>query len=155
MVRSNRKNNCGRIRHWLADTLSQQLDITTAWAQRHIATCPSCRRQVAGNSRLRLALLLIRTQSHSRDLLMQANRRAIRLLAGGLQESAQAQKLRHIRPQPSFGQKLSKYTQSVTHAAACLLILVLLRTGVLSSLTKINDQGERFVEQHYNRYMDL
>ena len=155
MVWPNRKNNCGRIRQWLADTLTQQLDFTTAWTQRHIATCPSCRRQIAGNSRLRLALMLIKTQPHSRDLLMHANRRAIKLLARGLQDSPQAHKLRHIRPQPTIYQKLSKYTQSITHAAACLLILVLLRTGILSSLSRINDQGERFVEQHYNRYMDL
>ncbi len=86
---------------------------------------------------------------------MHANRRAIKLLARGLQDSPQAHKLRHIRPQPTIYQKLSKYTQSITHAAACLLILVLLRTGILSSLSRINDQGERFVEQHYNRYMDL
>ena len=154
MAWQNRKTDCGRIRQWLVETLTQRLDITTAWLQRHLAACPSCRRQIAGNSRLRLALLLIKTQPHSRDLLMQANRRAIRILKRNLQESAQAEKLRHIRARPSLPERLGKYTQSIGHAAACLLVLLLLRMGVFSSLTKIQDQGQQFVKQYYARHLD-
>ena len=69
MAWSNRKTDCPRIRQWLLETLTQRLDISTAWVQRHLAACPRCRRQIAGNSRLRLALLLVKTQPHSPDLL--------------------------------------------------------------------------------------
>ncbi len=154
MTWSSRKTDCPRIRQWLVETLSQRLDITTTWVQRHLTACPRCRRQIAGNSRLRLALLLVKTQPHSPDLLMHANRRAIRILKRNLQESPQAKKLRHISARPSLRERLCKYTQSIGHAAACLLVLVLLRMGVFSSLTKIQDQGEQFVKQYYARHLD-
>ena len=85
---------------------------------------------------------------------MQANRRAIRILTRNLQESDQAEKLRHIRARPSLGERLGKYTQSIGHAAACLLVLVLLRIGIFSSLSKIQEQGERFVKQYYAPHLD-
>lgn len=154
MVWQNRKTECPRIRQWLFETLTQRLDVTAGWVQRHLAACPRCRGQIAGNSRLRLALALVKTQPYSPDLLMQANRRAIRVLKRNLQESAQAEKLRHVCARPSPGERLSKYTQSISHAAACLLVLVLLRMGIFSSLTKIQDQGEQFVEQYYTRHLD-
>ena len=155
MVWQNRKTDCPRIRQWLLETLSQRLDVTSAWVQRHLADCPRCRRQIAGNSRLRLALVLIKTQPHSSDLLMHANRRAIRVLRRNLQESPQAQKLRHIHARPPLRERLGKYTQSIGHAAACLLVLVLLRMGIFSSLTKIQDQGQQFVKQYYAPHLDL
>ncbi len=154
MVWQNRKTDCSRIRQWLLETLNQRLEITSTWLQRHLADCPKCRRQIAGNSRLRLAMLLIKTQSHSPDLLMQANRRAIRVLQRNLQELPQAEKLRHIYARPLLRERLSKYTLSISHAAACLLVLVLLRMGIFSSLTRIQDQGQQFVKQYYAPYLD-
>lgn len=151
MARFGIKNNCGRIAEWLAQALAGRLDITTAWAQRHIAGCPRCRRQLLGNNRLRLAFLLIKTQPHKPDLLMQANRRAIGVLKRSLRELPKAERLRHMSPQPALAVKLSKYTQSLGHAAACLLILLLLRMGIFSSLTKVDEQGKEFARQYYAR----
>ena len=138
------RNSCGRIRQWLADAVAERVDNTAAWAQRHIVNCPRCRRQLLGHSRLRLALLLLKTQTHNSDLLMQANRRAIGVLKRSLRELPKAEKLRHISPKPALFVRLSKYTQSVGHAAACLLILLLLRMGIFSSLAKVDKQGQEF-----------
>jgi len=148
------KNSCGQIGEWLAEAVADRLDITTAWAQRHIVNCPRCRQQVLGNSRVSLAFLLIKTQPHKPDLLMQANRRAIGVLKRSLRELPKAEKLRHMSPQPALAVKLSKYTQSLGHAAACLLILLLLRMGIFSSLAKVDEQGKEFAKQYYARLTD-
>ena len=154
MARYNIKNSCGRIGEWLADTVADRVDNTTAWTQRHIASCPRCRRLAIGNSRIRLALLLIKTQPHKPDLLMQANRRAIGVLKRSLRELPQAERLRHISPKPALLVRLSKYTQAVGHAAACLLVLLLLRMGIFSSLAKVDKQGQEFAKAYSARLTD-
>ena len=154
MARYSIKNSCGRIGQWLADSVADRVDNTTAWAQSHIAHCPRCRRQLLGHSRLRLALLLLKTQPHRPDLLMQANRRAIGVLKRSLRELPKAEKLRHISPKPALFVRLSKYTQSVGHAAACLLVLLLLRMGIFSSLEKVDKQGQEFARAYYARLTD-
>ena len=154
MARFDKEHNCGRIRRWLSEVVANQLDNTASWGQRHIANCPRCRRLALGNSRIRLALLLIKTQPHSHDLLAQANRRAIGVLKRSLRELPKAEKLRHIIPQPSLPQRLGKYSQALGHAAACLAVLLMLRMGILSSLKKVDRQGREVVKQYYSRAMD-
>ena len=154
MVSPRRPTSCGQIGMWLAERATDRLDLATRWAQSHVANCPRCRRQILGNSRLRLALLLIKTQPHRPDLLMQANRRAINILKRSLRETPTAERLRHMTPSPAFLQRLTKYTQPLTHAAACLAILLLLRTGIFSSMKRFHDQGAQAVKQYYTRHLD-
>ena len=154
MGKLEKKTNCGRIRRWLSEAVANQLESTAAWTQRHIANCPRCRRLALGNSRIRLALLLIKTQPHSLDLLAGANSRAIGVLTRSLRELPKAEKLRHICPEPSLPQRLGKYTQALGHAAACLAVLLMLRMGIFSSLKKVDRQGREVVKQYYSRAMD-
>ena len=154
MAKLDEKNNCGRIRRWFSEAVANQLDNTSRWAQHHIANCPRCRRQALGNSRIRLALLFIKTQPHGRDLLSRANRRAIGVLKHSLRELPKAEKLRHMSPRPALHERLGKYTQSMGHAAACLGVLLLLRMGIFSSLTKVDEQGQAFVKNYYAPYFD-
>ena len=149
-----RQVSCGQIGMWLAEMATDRMDLAARWAQSHVANCPRCRRQILGNSRLRLALLLIKTQPHTPNLLMEANRRAINVLKRSLRETTTAERLRHLTPRPAFFQRLAKYTQPLTHAAACLAILLLLRTGIFSSMKRFHDQGAQAVKQYYTRHLD-
>jgi len=149
-----RKHGCGRIRQWLAGAIKQRLSILSIRMQRHIADCPRCRRLAAGNSRLRLALLLLRTQPHSPELLMQANCRAIGVLKRNLRDLPKAEKLRHAMVEPSLFERLSKYTQSVSYAAACLVVLLMIRTGIFSGMMKLHEQGTQAIEQYYTHNLD-
>ena len=154
MARHNVKDSCEQIGVWLTETIAERVDNTAAWAQGHIAQCPRCRRLVLGHSRLRLALLLLKTQPHRSELFMLANRQAIGVLNRSLRELPKAEKLRHILPQPSLANRFSKYTQALGHAAACLLVLLLLRTGVFSSLKKVDKQSQEFAKAYYDRLIE-
>ena len=154
MTNTKRKNCCGPVRPWLAEALNDRLNVPAGWLRRHIAECPRCRRVVLGGNRLRVALLLLKTQSPRSDLLAQANCRATAVLKRGLRDLPQARKLRRMSPRPSLRQRLGKYRQGAFSAAACLVVLLLMRAGILSAMMKFHDEGSQAAQRYYTRYLD-
>ena len=106
-----------------------------------------------GSARLRVALLLIKTQPHPADLLSMANRRAIGVLKHGLRDLPKARKLAQTFPRPSFRKGLDKYARPMVHAAACLIVLLLVRTGVFSAMMKVQHEGTEAAQRYYARHL--
>ncbi len=154
MLHSNKDNMCGRIRRWLSEAVGSPPSLLARWLEKHLAECPKCRRRAIGYGRLSVAMSLIKAHAHRADLLMRANRRAVAMLRRPLRETTKAQALRHVLTKPSLRERLGKYTQSAVSAAACLLVLLLMRTGIFSSMTSLHDEGEQAVRQYYAKHLD-
>ena len=151
MATSNGKSRCARARQRMIETLN---DRPAAWLLPHVADCPRCRRLLLGRSRIDLGLLLLKSQPHRSDLLMRANCRATAVLSRRLRDLPKARMLRRAMPRPSLRQRMGGYTQAVVNAAACLIVLLLMRMGIFSSVARLHDEGARVVEQYYARHLD-
>ena len=147
-------NPCKNLWDRMADMMEARLGSPSGWLNQHVATCPRCRKRLAGFGSVRLAMILLKSQPHSTDLLMRANRRAMAMLKCSTRQTTTAEALKFVLPRPSVWQRLGKYTQAVTSAAACLLILMLVRVDVLSTALRFRDRSQQFVQQHYEQYMD-
>jgi hypothetical protein len=96
----------------------------------------------------------VKAQPHKLDLVTRANNRAIAMLKRSVRQTVRAEAICHMLPQPTLTERLRKYTQPVLSAAGCLLTLVLLRTGLLSSVSRFQEDSERSIKQHCARYLD-
>ena len=143
------KNGCRRIRQWVIGSLGRKLGPEAAWIQRHAATCPRCQKRLAAWNRVELALTAIKLQPHRLDLLKRANAHAINVLKHSLREAAKAQSLRDLQPEPSFIEQMAPRRYSLGNIAACLAIVVLIRTGLFSSLDKARTCGQDCMRQYY------
>ncbi|KPK76099.1 MAG: hypothetical protein AMJ79_08245 [Phycisphaerae bacterium SM23_30] len=142
-------DNCKTIRNWIIKTLNARLSIQADWMQAHIINCPRCRQRLSGFNRVALGLSLMKSQAHNRDLLKRANQQAINVLQKSLRQLPQAEKLRRKQPKPQLCKRLGKYSPSLSNAAACLMLLLLIRIGVFSGMEKCQTAGEKAVRQHY------
>ena len=149
MLPNPKNESCKSIRIWLVKKLSTRFSISADWVQAHIVHCPRCRQRLSGFNRLALGFSLIKSQTHSRDLLKRANQQAIDVLQHSLRRQPQAHALRQKVPQPSFWKRLSKYSRSISHAAACLTLLLLMKIGVFSGMEKVQNSGQQAVEKYY------
>jgi anti-sigma factor RsiW len=149
MTREKKNNTCRKIRNWLYQLVSGRFGIDADWVQNHIANCPRCQRRMASVGKVNLALSLIKSQPQKLDLLSRANARAIGVLKHSLREAPKAQKLKAAQPEPKLLQRCSKYRHSATNAAACITILFLMKTGVFSSMSKFQAEGQKTMRQYY------
>jgi hypothetical protein len=140
---------CRRIRRWLVASLSRGLGPEAVWVRRHAAACPKCRKRIAAVSTVELALSIVKSQPHQLDLLKRANAHAIGMLKRSLREAPQTRALEDARPEPSFIERSGRYRHHVANLAACLAIVLLTRTGLFSSLDRMNTRGEKFMRQYY------
>lgn len=147
---SSRNSGCKRLRQQWLGAVGRQFSIRAPWVQRHVATCPRCRRRLAGLGRIDLALSIIKSQPQHLDLLKRANTAAVKMLKHGLREAPQARVLENTQPEPSFLERLGIYRNYVTSLAACLAILVLVRTELPASFGKMNTGGEELMKQYYS-----
>jgi hypothetical protein len=146
-------SSCGRVWRWLGELVAGRGGIPAA-LRRHVAGCPRCARLAGGANRLALGLLLLKSQPHGAGLLMRANRQALGVLQRSLREAPAAEKLRAMAPRRTLLERVGRYTQSVAHAAACLVVLLLLRHGVFTGLNRAQEQGRRAVEKYYTSHLD-
>ena len=142
-------NQCKQFRNWLYSTLSRHINPDAAWLQNHIANCPRCRRRLIARGKVDIALSLIKSQPVSLDLLMHANQKAIGVLRHSLREVPKADKLRQIKPEPKLVERLYKHLQPVGNMAACAAILLMMKTGIFSSMNGLQDKGQKVIRQYY------
>jgi anti-sigma factor RsiW len=154
MIKVNIKNKCSQTRNALAKAVAKHLSFNSGWLQEHIANCPRCQQRLSRVGRVSVALSLLKSQPHALDLLKRANAQAINVLKHGLREAPKAEKLREIRPEPKWFVRYSRVVQPVANAAACILILVLLKLGVFSSMDNIQRHGNSAVKHYYSRHLD-
>ena len=134
MTNSRRTDNCGRSRSILDRFLENRTAIASTWLQKHLDVCPACRERMSRYNRFSLAMKLLKAQPHSPQLLKNANTRAINMLKHSARELPLAEKLRQKMPKPAFISGLGKYSHAVTHVAACIAVVFLLKTGVFQTM---------------------
>lgn len=147
------KNKCRSIRGRMAERLLKSSAMGDSWLLSHISQCPKCQKRLAGIGRVDLAISLIKSQVHSTELLKRANAKAISTLNHTLRGDVKAEKLRHYENKPSWGVRNSRAISSITSAAACIAIVLLLKTGIFSSMEDFQAQGTDALRQHYARHL--
>ena len=149
MVIVNKDNCCRRLRNWFGRLIADKLTLDRHWIQDHIANCPRCQQRITHLGRVDLALSLLRSEPHTLDLLMRANTQAIGVLKHALRESAKAEKLRQVRPEPGILDVCAKYKRPLVNAAACIIIALLMKVSVFSSGGRFENQSRKAVENYY------
>ena len=141
-----------RLREWLTDLAGDHPELP-ARLQRHVEQCPRCRRRVGQHARVGLAMRMVKSQTHPMALLLQANRRTMAYLQRSVRELPAARKLQTQLPRASLRARLANLTQSTLSAAACLLLLLAVRTSILSSVDRV-EQGSQQAVKHLQSYLD-
>ena len=142
-------NQCRRIRTWLYAAMSRHLGPEASWLHNHIMYCPRCQRRLVSCGKVNLALSFIKSQPHGLDLLMRANTQAIAVLKHSLRREKKAQKLERKLPEPKRLERCSHYGHSAANLAACIVILLLMKIGVFSSMNNLQTQGQKVIKQYY------
>jgi hypothetical protein len=142
-------NQCKRIRNWLYSALSRHINPEADWLQNHIANCPRCRKRFISHSKVNLALSFIKSQPLNLSLLRRANEQTVNVLKHSLREAPKACKLRQIQPEPKLVERWSKHLQPVGNLAACAAILLLMKTGIFSSIDGFQTRGQKVIRQYY------
>jgi len=149
-MKTQQKNRrCKDIKNRLFKALSRQIGPDAVWVQRHIASCPRCRRRLLRTSRVSVAMQLLKSQPHSLDLLARANNKAVSVLKHSLRYSDKAQKLKVALPEPTIFERLRKYRSAAVNVAACVTILLLIKTGMFSSSIKFQNDGNNALHNYY------
>ena len=142
-------NQCKRIRNWLYSTLDRHVNPESGWLQDHIANCPRCRKRFISCSKVNLALSFIKSQPQNLALLKHANEQAIGVLKHSLREAPRACELKKEQPEPKLLERLSRHLQPVGNLAACATILLLMKTGIFSSMDGFQTRGQKVIRQYY------
>ena len=82
---------------------------------------------------------------------MRANTQAIAVLKHNLRREPKAHELEKKLPEPKTLERYSKYGHSLANLAACIVILLLMKIGVFSSMGQFHNQGQRVMKQYYTR----
>lgn len=151
MTEMKTNNKCRRIRAWLYTAISRSFGPEMNWLHDHIMRCPRCQRRLISSGKVNLALSFMKSQPHGLDLLMRANTQAIAVLKHSLSREPKAQELKRKLPEPKILERCSKYGHSVANLAACIVILLLMKIGVFSSMDKFHNQGQQVMKQYYAR----
>lgn len=117
----------------------------------HIANCPKCRRRLAGQNRVELALMLMKTQPQSLHLLAKANAKTLGVLKHSLREAPKSESLRRSRPDTGRFEKMRPGMERVANTAACFFVVLMIKTGLTNSLADYQNQGETAIHNYYAR----
>ena len=142
-------NQCRRIRIWLYAAMSRRFGPEASWLHNHIMYCPRCQYRLVSYGKVDLALSFMKSQPHGLDLLMRANTQAIAVLKHSLRREPKAQKLERKLPEPKLLEMCSHYGHFVANLAACIVILLLMKIGVFSSMNNLQTQSQKVIKQYY------
>ncbi|MHC4264589.1 MAG: hypothetical protein ACYSUK_01495 [Planctomycetota bacterium] len=146
------KNNfCKRVAGWFYQAVNSRFGLEAGWVQSHISQCPRCQKRLASLGRVNLAFSLLRSQPHGVELLMMANSRAISVLKHSLRYSLKAEKLKKLKPEPKMLDKLGRYQGPLVSTAACIAILILMKTGFVNSAEKVQNESRSILKDYYAR----
>lgn len=142
-------NRCKLLRQWMYSAFGRHINPEAGWMKKHITHCPRCRNRLISCGKVDLALSLIKSQPLDISLLMRANKQAIGVLKHSLRELPKAEKLRKIKPEPKIVVRLYRHMQPLGNMAACAAILLLVKTGVFSSIDGFQNKGQKVIRQYY------
>jgi isocitrate/isopropylmalate dehydrogenase len=153
MKTMNTNNKCKQIRAWFYKAIGSHFALNADWVQNHIANCPRCQQRFVAIGKVNLAVSAVKSQPHNLDLLMRANTQAICVLKHSLRQTPKAQKLKTMLPEPKKLERWGKYAHSAANVAACTTILLLVKTGIFSSMDKFQTEGQKTIRQYYTSHI--
>lgn len=153
MITTKRINKCKQIRKWLYKTTSRYVGPEAKWVQKHVINCPRCQQRFASYSRVNLTLSLMKSQPHSLDLLTRANIRTVDVLKHSLRTAPKAQKLRIIKPESGFMIRWGRCACSAMSLTACIVIIMLMKIGIFSSMDKLQTQSQKAFNHYYANHV--
>ncbi len=151
MLFNKKQDKCDKYQSVFADSVGSRPGAKSRWIYRHISACPRCRKRLERYNRLALAMSMIKTQPHSINLISQANSQALKHLKNSLSKTEEARVLQHSVVRPGIFQRWSRFSQALGHGAACMAILFLMKTGILSSMNKTQSQGRSAMKNYYKQ----
>jgi hypothetical protein len=120
----------------------------------HVAHCPRCQRRLAMVNRVELALTLVKTQPLSMGLLARANHKALDVLKHSLRNAPKSAALRIAKADLSRLEKIQPGFERILNVAACVFVVLMIKTGISHSLLDYKEQGEAVIENYYARHLD-
>jgi len=149
MGRAKTDNRCKRIRRLLYSAAGRCVGPEAGWFREHVAECPRCQRRLTGFRKVELAFSFLKTQPHKFDLLARANGRAVAVLKHSLRAEPQARKLETPSSRPGLFEMFCGCGRSAGNIAACAAVLLLMKTGVLSSMDRFHSTGQKGIKRYY------
>ncbi len=98
--------------------------------------------------------MLMNTQPQPLCLLAQANTRALGVLKHSLRYAPKSAALRTARADLSRLEKMRPGVERALGAAACILVALMIKTGLSRSLLDYQDQGKTVIYNYYARNLD-
>ena len=144
--RSARNERCGAIRSVKMRLLERLSD--------HVAECPWCQRRLAMVNRVELGLTLMNTQPLEIGLLSRANNQALGVLKHSLRYAPKSAFLRNAKSDTHRLEKIRPGLERALNAAACVFVILMIKTGVSNSLLDYKEQGEAVIHNYYARNLD-
>lgn len=142
-----------RFQRRIGESLAAWIGVESGWLAEHVAHCPACQKRTGMHRRVELGLSLIKSQPQTIDLLKKANTQAISTLQRTLREDKQSQQLRQTRPRTFWSFPNIRTLQPLLSTAACLMVLLLVKTGVFSSMNKVRQTGTDVVYSYYAHHL--
>ena len=142
------------MRAKLGNSIEARLNLGGNWMAKHVATCPRCQKRLGNMTRVEMAFTILRSQVHNIDLFAKANTQAVNTLKHSLRNAPAAEKLRRKEARPNWLVRNYRSVSSITSAAACLAILVLLKVGIFSSMDSMQKKGTESLKQYYAKQLD-
>ena len=105
-------------------------------------------------NRVELALMLTKSQPYEMGLLARANNKALDVLTHSLRFGPKSTLLRQAKSDTNRIEKARPFIERVLNVAACLFIIVMIKTGVSNSLLSYKEQGEAVIHNYYARNLD-
>jgi hypothetical protein len=144
--RSVRNERCGAIRSVKMRLLERLSD--------HVAECPRCQRRLAVVNRVELGLTLMNTQPLEIGLLSRANNQALGVLKHSLRYAPKSAFLRNAKSDTNRLEKIRPGLERALNAAACVFVVLMIKTGVSNSLLDYKEQAEVVIHNYYARNLD-
>ena len=141
--RSVRNERCGAIRSVKMRLLERLSD--------HVAECPRCQRRLAVVNRVELGLTLMNTQSLEIGLLSRANNQALGVLKHSLRYAPKSAFLRNAKSDMNRLEKMSPGLERLLNAAACVFVVLMIKTGVSNSLLDYKNTRSRIQRTFQSR----
>ncbi len=153
MTTLKQNNKCKQIRNWLYKTTSRCIGPDAKWLQNHIINCPRCQERFASYSKVNLALSLMKSQPHNLDLLVRANTCTVDVLKHSLRTVPKAQRLKVIKPESWLMVRWSRCVCSAMSLTACIIIVMLMKIGIFSSMNKFQTQSQNVFNHYYANHI--
>lgn len=147
-------NKCRHIRDDMQKSILSRISLDKGWVANHIENCPRCQSRISSLGKVDLALSLMKSQTHTMDLMMRANEQTLKMLKHSLRDCPKADKLRMFTPRPNWVIRNSRHISSLLSTAACIAVVILLKVGIFSSMESAKVQGTETVKQYYAKHLD-